>query len=463
MTSTFSGLSTALTSLYAQRRGLDVTGQNIANANTDGYSRQRVNLESLGAPAVPALWSTYDGAGSGVSVTDVQRLRDAFLENRGRIEQQKLSRFTGQQETLAGVERSFQEPGATGLQSQLADLWSAWHDVSNQPSSLAARSQLLGRTATLADSIRASYSTLDAQWTGSREQLNVTVSSVNATAQNIAELNEAIQRSVRAGIPANELADKRDLLVMEVANQVGATARASTDGMVDVYVGGTALVRGINSEALAVTGSTTMEGFRSTGVPATVVWATSGDPAPVGGRAGALVDALGTTITGYVDKLDSVTANLVSSVNAAHAAGYDLDGNPGTNMFATTATAKDITSLITNPRLVAASSEPGATLDGSNAQQIAEIQRQSGGPDNEYRQMIVELGNAAQTANRRLEIQSNVTLQVNAAREAQSGVNIDEEMINLLSFQRAYEAAARVISAIDDTLDTLINRTGLGR
>ncbi len=461
MTSTFSGLSTALSALYAQRRGLDVTGQNIANANTDGYSRQRVNLESIGAPAVPALWSTYQGSGSGVAVTDVARLRDAFLENRGRIEQQKLSLLTGQQETLATIERTLQEPSSTALQSQLSDMWSAWHNVANQPSSLAARSQLLGATATLADGIRQTYTALDSQWTASGEQLAVTVSAANATARNVAELNEAIRSATRAGLPANELADKRDLLVMQLVDQVGATARSSGDGMVDVYVGGTALVRGDSVEVLALSGSTTLDSFRTSGIAPVVVWAATGDAASTSGRAGAYVEALGSTIPSYANKLDSVVANLTSSLNAAHVSGYDLDGNPGTNLFAPTATAKDITSLVTDPRKVAAAGEPGATLDGSNAQKIAEIERATSGADALYRQLIVELGTAAQTANRRLEIQSNVALQVNAAREAQAGVNIDEEMVNLLSFQRGYEAAARVISAVDEVLDTLINRTGL--
>jgi flagellar hook-associated protein 1 FlgK len=140
-------------------------------------------------------------------------------------------------------------------------------------------------------------------------------------------------------------------------------------------------------------------------------------------------------------------------------------------MFSSTATAKDIAGLITDPRKIAASKEPPAlaadgvtlvpSLDGSNATAIAGIERQAGGPDATYRQMIVDLGASAQTANRRLEIQANVALQVDAAREAQAGVNIDEEMVNLLSYQRAYEAAARVISTVDATLDTLINRTGL--
>jgi flagellar hook-associated protein 1 len=466
VTSSFSGLSTALSALYAQRRGLDVTGQNLANANTEGYTRQRVNMESVGAPTVPALWSNYTGAGSGVTVTDVTRMRDAFLEVRARTEQGTLSQLTVRQDTLAGVEQSFQEPGDTGLQSQLSDLWSDWHNVALRPGDLAARSQLLSTTATVADGIRASYTSIDSQWTASREQLGTTVAAINSTAVNVAELNQAILRSTQAGIPANELMDKRDMLVMSLAQLSGAQGKTAPDGSVDVFLGGTALVRGSSSAELALTGAATMDDFRSGSASApAITWTSSGSVADVGGETSARIESLGSTLPGYVDSLDVVTANLRDTLNAAHALGFDLAGQPGQPMFAANATAKNITSLITDPSKVAASAEAPTngvpSLDGSNAAALGDIGQLSTGPDATYRQMIVQLGAAAQTANRRLDIQTSVAGDVDAAREAQSGVSTDEEMVNLLSYQRAYEAAARVITTVDATLDTLINRTGL--
>jgi flagellar hook-associated protein 1 FlgK len=470
MSGTFTGLNTALTSLHAQRRGLDVTGQNIANANTDGYSRQRVTMESVGAPAVPALWSTYQGAGDGVAVTDVLRLRDAFLEARGRIESEKLARLSTRNDTVVGIERAFQEPGENGLQAQLSEMWAGWHDVANRPGDLAARAQLLERTATLADSFRQTYTALDAQWTATGEQLETTVASVNAAATNVAELNQAILRATQAGIPTNELADQRDLLVRQLADAVGAAGRPGKDGTVDVYVGGTALVHGSTSQELAVRGAATLDDARTPAGGVSLVWAASGATAGAAGRAGAYAEALTTTIPTYAERLDAVVANLRDRLNAAHAAGYDLTGAPGGPLFGPTATAKDITALITGADQVAASSEPASlgpdgilrpSLDGSHAAAIAEIERQASGPDRAYRQLVVQLGSDAQTADRRLEIQSQVVIQVDTAREAQAGVNLDEEMVNLLSFQRGYEAAARVISTVDATLDILINRTGL--
>lgn len=463
--STFSGLSGALTGLQAARRGLDVTGQNIANANTEGYTRQRVEQQSIGAPTTPALWSTYDGPGQGVQVTGVQRLADDFLTARARTEASTLAEMAGRQSTLGAVESAFGEPGDTGWASQLSDLWSAWHDVANRPGDLASRSQLLARTSTAADGLRAAHTKLDAQWTGQREQLTTSIASVNTTAANVAELNQAILRSTQAGIPVNELADQRDLLITALAKATGAVARPGADGTVDVYLGGIALVRGNEAETLQITGAASMTDFRSGSSPAvSVSFVSSGMVAAMGGDAGARVEALGATIPDYADRLDVVAASLVSAVNAAHTAGYDLDGNAGANMFNPGATAKDIAGLLSDPRKVAASLQapsPTPSLDGSNAAVLAEIGRSTSGPDSIYRQLVVDLGAAAQTANRRTDIQSVVAAGAEASREAAAGVNTDEEMVNLLSYQRAYEAAARVITSIDEALDVLINRTGL--
>jgi flagellar hook-associated protein 1 FlgK len=463
--STFSGLSTALSGLQAARRGLDVTGQNVANANTEGYTRQRVEQQAVGAPAVPALWSTYDGAGRGVEVTAISRLDDAFLTARARQEAGTLAQLTARQNTLGGVERIFAEPGETGISAQLGDLWSAFHDVANRPGDLAARSQLLARAATVADGFRAAHNALDEQWSGVHEQLASSIESINATASNVAELNHAIRLSTSAGIAANELADQRDVLINRLAQATGAIARPGADGTVDVYLGGIALVRGDQAEQLALTGAESMTELRSgAAAPTAVVWASTGMPTQLGGEAAARVEALGTTLPGYADDLDAVAVALRDAVNTAHSAGYDLDGNPGAPVFEATATAKNLTVAITDPRAVAASGQapsPTPVLDGSNAAALADIGRGTTSPDARYRQLVVDLGTAAQTANRRTAIQASVSAEAEAARDAGAGVNTDEEMVHLLTYQRAYEAASRVISAVDEALDVLINRTGL--
>jgi flagellar hook-associated protein 1 FlgK len=190
-----------------------------------------------------------------------------------------------------------------------------------------------------------------------------------------------------------------------------------------------------------------------------VRWADTKTAAGAGGTMGAMADTLTTVIPDLAKSLDAVAKALADTVNTAHAAGYSKDGSTGLNFFAGT-TAGTIKVAITDPDKVATASSPGTT-DGSVADKLAASVSAANGPDLKYQSMIGALGVAAQGSSRRNDIQATVTEQVDADREAQSGVNLDEEMTNLLTYQRGYEAAARVLTTIDSMLDQLINRTGL--
>ena len=456
----FSSLNVALSALYAQQRGLDVTGQNIANSNTDGYTRQRVLLSSVGPSAVPAVWSNGDQAGAGVTVSDVQRMNDAFLDSQARDAHSQQAYFSGRAQTLAQVEQSFPEPGASGLASGLTTFWANWQAVGNNPGDLAARSQLLEQAGTLTSTLHQASANLESQWTAAKDQLGTVVSQVNSTAASVASLNNAIASAVRTGHSANELSDQRDQLVMKLADLVGATSTQGPDGTVDVLIGGTALVRGSTSQQLAVVGPATHLGTAGPGDPH-VTWATGGGTASVtGGQTAALLDSLTTTLPAWSARLDQVAATLASTVNAVHSTGYDLAGAPGTAFFSGT-TASTITVAVTDPHQVAASSLPGGNLDNGNADAIAQLGTSAGSPDAVYQQMVVDLGVQSQGASSRSTMQDTVTQQADTARQGQSGVNTDEEMVHLIAYQHAYEAAARVMTTIDSTLNTLINHTGL--
>jgi flagellar hook-associated protein 1 FlgK len=464
--STFSSLNAATTALWAQRRALDVTGQNIANVNTEGYSRQRVDLAAMGGSVVPAFFSTSTGIGSGVSADDVIRIRDAFLEGRGHTETANSARLTVENETYELVEQAFREPGDTGIQSLLSDMWSGWEDVANQPQDNAARGQVLKRLETLVGGIHFSQASLGAQWTQSRESLDVLVDDVNSAASSIADLNKAILRANQSGLPANDLSDQREVLVMKIAGQVGATVRHGDYGVVDVLVGGMTLVAGSTAASLATAGTYSVDGVA--GDPARIVTGTGGYTVRVGGTAEGQLNSLNTIIPNYRKALDDTAVSLATSLNTAHAAGYDQTGAAGGPLLGSTSgpiTAATLTVTVTDPKKIAASSmAPVAgvpALDHGNADAIAQLRQSATSTDAGYRKMIVELGVQAAVAGRNLDIQSVITTQVDAARESVAGVNIDEEMTNMLSFQHAYSAAGRLVTAIDETLDQLINRTGL--
>lgn len=443
---TFDGLNIGLSALYAQRRAIEVAGQNIANVNTDGYSRQRTEMVAESGPVVPSLFSRYEGTGLGVRSVDVERLRDQFLEARAHHEH-GADAYLGQvQVTMDRIELAYAEPSETGLAAQLADFWAGWDDVGLSPTDPAARSQLLERATTLTSTFQQLDQALADLGSASVEQLTAAIQEVNAIAGRIADLNGNIRSATAAGLNANDLIDQRDLLAMRLAEHVGATVRPGEGGSLDVFVGGMALVRSTSVEQL------TVEVGAGPAFAARVAWADDGLTATVGGRAQGLLETNNDLVPGQRAELLAVAQRVHDDVNAIHVTGFDQGGAAGVPFFQMGPTGISVNPVVAgDPSRVAASSSPGA-IDGSVAQQLAA----QDGPDGLYREMVVRLGVAAQTTNRRVEVQDAIVQQLDAARESEAGVNIDEEMTNLVSFQHAYSAAARFVTVVDDLLETLI-------
>ncbi|MGI5169973.1 flagellar hook-associated protein FlgK [Spirillospora sp. CA-253888] len=457
--STFSGINSSLSALHAARKALDISGQNIANANTDGYTRQRVGMSSVDGSLVPAMHSVSDGIGGGVTIDTITRVQDAFLQARGQIEHARSADLDAQAQVLSRVEKLFGEPSDTGLQSQLSDFWSAWHDVVNQPGTLASRAQLLQRGGTVADALHTMSEGLSSLWGTTRDQAESLVSEVNSAAAGIAEMNEAIVRANAAGLPANELSDKRDQLALRLSELTGSTATVTANGSMEVTLGGASLVSGGTARSLALGGAGTMADL--TADPAakiTITWAGGTPPAEAAIGSGALAASLRTlndTLPGYSGKLDAVAASIAEAVNTAHGSGYDLKGAPGKPFF-TGGTAGTITVAITDPAEVAASAVPGGGLDAGNADAIAAIGGSADGPDALYRSVVTDLGVASQDAKRRMTVQDAITKTNDAQRAGISGVSLDEEVTNMLLYQRAYQAAGQAISTINSTFDSLL-------
>jgi len=262
----------------------------------------------------------------------------------------------------------------------------------------------------------------------------------------------------------NELADQRDQLVLQLSELTGATARSNDDGTVDVLLGGSMLVSGTRSTAVQVEGADNVDGVAATppAGPGPVHLAfTDGRSAIVtSGQAGGLMNALNSAYPSAAAGLDGVATTLASSVNDLHTAGKGLTDTTSRDFFTAT-NARDLKVAITDPRNVAAAASAAGVFDASMADQIAQLGGKPGSADVTWRSYVAQVGVDSQAAARRVVLQETVAKQADAARDSVSGVSVDEEMTNLLMFQRAYEGAARVMTAVDQTLDTLINRTGL--
>ena len=457
MASSFGSINTALTSLYAQRRALDVAGQNIANVNTEGYTRQRVNMQSQVGSTSAAMYATSTGIGTGVGISDVSRMRDEYQENRGRVEHGNSAYLTAQSASYSAIENSFAEPNDTALQAQLGQMWDSWSDVANNPKDTAARSALIQQSSTVADQLNGLHSSLAGQWGNDRAQLASYVSDVNTTASTVAQLNDSIVKAKATGLTVNELEDRRDVAVMHLSELTGATAAPRPSGAVDVFIGNSAIVSEFTARSVQVTGAKRLE--EQSGEPVALRWSDTQQAISGGGTMGSMIDTMTTVIPGVSASLDAVAKKLADSVNALHQGGYSADGTTGQDFFSGDS-AGTLKVVISDPDKVAYASTT-ATLDHSVADQMADLGSSSTGADSQYQAMIGQLGVSAAASTRRNDIQTSVTQQADADRESTSGVNLDEEMVNLLTYQRGYEAASRVLTTVDSMLDQLINRTGL--
>jgi flagellar hook-associated protein 1 FlgK len=446
VSSSFSGLINASASLGAQRYGLDVTGQNIANSDTDGYTRQRADMAAVGAvPGVPSLYATQ-GAATGVTVSGTSRINDPVLDARARTEHGRNGYAQTASTQLSGVQTLFDEPSDTGLSEQLSSFWNAWSTVSNDPSDDSARSVVLEDGASLAATLNTTSNSLATLTQSASDQLNETAVDINTAATGLAQINAAIAVASATGANANSLFDQRDSLLLQLSDNAGVSSTLQSDGTVSVTLGGQSLVTGNTASTVAVTASNSLT------VGGTAIGA-------AGGTAQGLIDSLTTTLPGYAAKLDTIASTLASTVNTAHQAGYDLSGNAGGAFFSGT-TASTIAVAITNPSKVAASGVAGGNLDASVAAQLGNMGTISNGADDQYTSLVSTLGSDVQKATQTATVQASVTTSVDTQVEAMSGVSLDEETTNMLTYQRAYQASSRVLTTVDDMLDQLINHTG---
>ncbi|MCL8027646.1 flagellar hook-associated protein FlgK [Nocardioides bruguierae] len=462
MSGTLSSLNSALSALRYQRVAIETASANVANVGVEGFTRRRVTAETLGAPSVPAMWSRYTGPDGGVRTSGVERLADPLMEARSRTEHAKLAYLETRTTALTRLESGIGEPGDSGVSAALSDFRDTWDDLANDPSSIAARGQVIAAAAALADSFAAQAANIDNEEATQRLTATGLVGEVNTIAVELSETNRAINAGRLDGTDTSSLYDTRDRLAKQLTTITGGTATERSDGGLDITVGGVKLVDGMQAGSLAIASGITPDGDAD-GLPVsyeiTLGGSTSALTSSLSGELGATTELLNTTLPGYADHLNTVVRDFADAVNAAHVAGHDLDGGTGNPFFTYDPAdpASTLTVAVTD-RQVAASDVAGS-LDGGVADRLAA----SGTAELAYQQLVSGRGTEVASAKRLTATQQLLTTQVDTAKEQLSGVNLDEEMVDMVAAQRAYEAAARVMSTVDTVLDTLINRTGLVR
>lgn len=461
MTGTFASFNTALSAIRHQRTVMDIASTNIANVDTPGYVRRRAEAASLGGATEVAMWSRDTSAGHGVRTAGITRMSEPLLDARSRREHGRSAYLETRVDVLKRVESGMGEPGDSGVATALDDFNKAWDDLGNHPQvGGASRQQILATGQALADAIRAQATNVTSEQADQRGAALDLVTEVNTAAKDLASVNERLAQAASFGLDDNDLRDQRDVLALRLSELTGGVTSTRSDGGLDVTVGGESLVNGATAAQFSVTGGIAADGSDD-GNP--LAFAVGGNPVAVGsvgGELGAVGEVLSTSLPNLLSQLDGVAKTLADTVNAQHALGYDAAGTAGTPFFSydpALGVANSLQVAITDPRLVAAAATPGGNEDGNNAGKLSEL---TGGSE-AYRRMVNGLATDITSSTRLAQTQQLLTTQVDGAREALTGVNYDEETVNLVAAQRGYEAAARVMSTMDEVLDTLINRMAI--
>ncbi|QDW62443.1 flagellar hook-associated protein FlgK [Oerskovia sp. KBS0722] len=467
--SSFAILNTARQGLNAAQAGIDVTGQNVANLNTNGYTRQRIQQSSVSPLAEMGLarFAQPVRNGQGVSIDGVARLGNLFLESRVRQTASNEGYSVVRATAFNAVEDIHGEPSDTGMSATLQSFWSGWQDVANAPGKEAQARVVIERAVGIVDRLVAGRAEVAGQWQQSRTSATSLVSEVNAMADKVAALNAQIRDAAGQGVSTNELVDHRNQVTASLAQVAGAQASMNPDGTVSVLLGGNLLVDGTTTNPVKLAGSQSMDGVTTD--PVRLEWAH---------RAGAQVALEGGDLAGHLSALapassggvyaqaaagyDALASTIAAQVNALHTTAQTTTGAPGGDFFVFDAgkpPASGIKVAVTDPAQVAAGGGGGA-LDGSVADKIARLGVASDGPDAGWSAHVATIAVKSSSATYDAKLATIASTAAFSDLLSNSAVSLDEETVNLVQYQHAYQGAARVLTAVDEMLDQLINRTG---
>lgn len=499
----------------ASRLAIEVTGENMANVNTAGYSRQVTHFETG-----PTITSRGFALGTGVNVASVQRSYDALLQRQivdaNSSQQQALTR----QKAMNQIEPLFNELAANGLGDAVQRFFGAWQDLSVNPSGAPERQALLARAQILADSFHQTNASLKTAQQFTDESLVGITADISDKAKNIASLNTQILMTERLGVSANELRDQRDQLVKELARKTGITYSENPDGTLRIQLpdpagagGGELLVNGTQYATVYTdnAGGTTLNDIYVTAIgnppPATntavdtKVTATIGGPNDAAkaadnslGEIGGVLKVRDGIVPDLLENVDELAFRVATKVNNIHYAAFGLKNGAaytGNNFFTFGALATvgippapaanlDVSQEIAiNPaikadldKIAAADAMVAVTGDGRGnniqALAIADLQNTSltfnlpGGGTMQgtfgsyYSSLVSNVGIIKQDADNVAVQGESFLLQLNNLRESNSGVSLDEELTNLIKYQKAFEGSSRLISTATQMMDTIL-------
>jgi flagellar hook-associated protein 1 FlgK len=449
----FFGINLASRSLQADQQALEVTGQNITNANVPGYSRQVAIIRSVTGPGASGLDQAGNplAPGGGIDVAMVQRAHAAWLDQQSGQLQAQAGQTGIDSQTAQSVEGLLAEPTDAGLSATMDRFLAAFGNLATHAGDSASRDQVLQAGQALADKFSQLDQGLQSQQQGVIAAAKENVNTINDLAKQVAALSHDIGAAQAAGANPNEALDQRDQLLAQLVQRTGATVSGQQGAEVVVSLAGAALVQGDHANSLDLApGASLSVTLHGSGAPVTVA----------GGELHAEQAWANTTLPEYRTRLDNIRDGFAAAVNSLHQSGRDASGSPGQPFFTASATG----AISVNPALLSDSSKvvsgDGTAGSGSVALSISNLGTAAGSVIPQYRQLVADIGrNSADSSQASDQAQAGLQ-QIQTAQASESGVNLDEELAQMVSQQQSYAASARLLSTFDQLLSTLIQQTG---
>ncbi|HLP16653.1 MAG TPA: flagellar hook-associated protein FlgK [Bacteroidota bacterium] len=448
---------TARRSLFAQRDAMDVTSHNIANAGTTGFTRQRAELTTT-----TPLPDRVGLLGTGVEMSSVSRLREKFIDTQYRNTNQSLNNASMQSRIFSQIEGLLNEPSDNALQNMMQGFYKAWQTLASTPEDTGARQVVLQSARTLSNGINQLYTGFTQLQNDLKEEAVAKVDTVNALARDIASFNEKIMTAKNGNLSANDLMDSRDLKIDELSKLVNMRVSEDNQGALNVSVGGVSIVNQTDTISLELKDNGTTISINATG--------SSNSSQIINGELGGILKQYNTVLPAYKGSIDTMSQSIMDGVNAVHQTGYGLKTQatdptaPTGTLFFTSYGNGVLTvnpDIVDNLNLIAASTD-GSAGNNKTAIQIANLfdtPTMSGGTisvHQYYNAFASRIGTESADAARDEQSQTLILTQVEGQRNSFSGVSLDEEMTNMIKFQRAYDASAKLIKTVDDMMNSII-------
>jgi flagellar hook-associated protein 1 FlgK len=461
----------AARSLQTQMTGVEVAGQNLANVNTKGYSRQTVQIS-----ATPDVQTSIGPEGTGAAATSIEQVVSSLMNSQIQSQNSTSGYWNSQQTALQDAQDALGEflsgsstsstnsttdstdTAGTGLSSELNNFFSAFSALASSNSSSNQQAAV-----TAGQNLATAFKNLSSQFDSLRTSLNASltsdVTSANQLLTNIASLNKEISTADEGGGNANDLSDEREQDLENLAQLTNIATSTGTNGAVNVTIGGQTLVSG-NSV------SDTLQTYDAGNGQLLVQTAAGGvNLTLTGGSMQGTIDARDGTLATMQSNVNNLAGTIITQVNGIQNSGYSSTGSTGNSFFSGT-DASTITvnpTLVNNPSLIQVSASPTATGDTSLALQISDLSTASQSAlGNEtftdaYDGTVTDLGNALSNANTQVTDQTAVSNMLSTQRSSISGVNVDEEMTNMMAFQQAYQASAEVVTTVNSMMTDTMN------